>query len=136
MWRGPPKSRSPSRLRTTAARTAPEPRTPATTTPAWPSMPSSSMAARAAGPGPPERASRTAATSTPARATSTAAAYAESLLVNTTARSATRTAYRLAKACAAEASITPGRSLSGKTIGRSWAPVASTTSRARTIRRR
>ena len=55
-------------------------------------MPSSSTAARAAGPGPPARASTTAATSTPARATSAAAAYAESLLVNATARVPTRTA--------------------------------------------
>ena len=79
-----------------AARTRPEPRIPATTAPATHSIPSAATTARAAGPGPPGRASTTAGTSTPARATSAAAAYAESLLVNTVARVATRTAYRLA----------------------------------------
>ncbi len=77
------------------------------------------------------RASTTAAISTPASCRSTAAAYALSSVVNTATRSPGTTPYRCRYVRAAPASRIPGRSLPEKTSGRSCAPVACTTSRAR-----
>ena len=72
----------------------------------------------------------------PAAASAIAASCPAWFVLNTTARSPASTPKRSAYRRAAEASITPGRSLRRNPIGRSWAPVASTTRRARTWRTR